>query len=604
VTRRRTVVLLALAGLCSVVAATVLGAVGIPALWLKLAAAAAAAIATFAGGVAQLRLSTAMDQRRQERAILTRRVFTPGGKLPLVRDITDPVSLGVHATAPLPGETGRVPLYVDRDVDPALRRALASSGMVLVAGDAAAGKTRTAYEAMTAVLPGHALIAPRGTGDVAAVMAGARAERNCVLWLDSLQRYLGVGGVTSKSIAELLAGDGHHRVVLATLRAAEESRLIAAAEGLPGGQLMREGQAALDQVDHRIVVDRLFSEPERARATALAAQDPRLADALGHADQYGVAEYLSSGPRLRIESENAWERGTHPRGAALVTAAVDCRRAGFAAPLPQQLLDELQQQYLDRRGGTRLRPESLALAWKWATTLRDSGDSPLWPTGRGGSDEFDVFDVFDYLVDVPVREPVPEQTVRAALGFAGPADAVAIAATAWYQDRRDTAVAGFRRAYTELLRADGPDALTTLASRSDLAVTMHAMGRLPDAEAEYRAILDGRTAALGTSHPDTLVSRNNLAVVLHSERKLNEAEAEYRAILDIRTTTLGPEHPSTLLSRNNLGVVLKDLGRLAEARAELEEAVRLRTRVLGKDHPHTIISRDNLDAVRRKLSSG
>ncbi len=591
---------LVLAGMGLVAAAAVLGVVAISDWRLKAVAAAGGAIAMFAAsGLLPVWLGAAVGRRDKDKVALERSIYMPGRKVPLVRDITNPVSMGVRAPARA-GVGDRMPPYVPRDIDAALRQALGGSGFVLLVGAAATGKTRTGYEAIRAALPGHIFIAPKGTDDVTEAMAAARAERDCVLWLDSLQRYLGAGAITSRSIAELLDGSRHHRVALATLRAAEESRLIRMAGSLPGGQLMREGQAVLDLVDHRIVIDRVFSDGELARATVLAATDSRLADALRHASRYGIPEYLSSGPQLHTEWDNAWEHGTHPRGAALIAAAVDCRLAGFAAPLPRALLDQLQQDYLDRRGQTRARPETLAEAWAWATEFRDSGNAPLRLAGQ------ETYDVFDYIVDLRARGPalVPEPTVHAALRFAGSADAVVIGGTAWYQDRPELAVAGFRRAYRELVRTGRPDERATLASRSDLAVTLHALGRLPDAETEYRTILDRRTAAFGEADPDTLASRNNLATLMHAQRRLTEAEAEYRAVLDIRTRTLGDAHPSTLLTRNNLGVVLIDLNRLDEAEAELEEVVELRSRVLGPDHPHTVISRRNRDTARRKRSGG
>jgi hypothetical protein len=210
-------------------------------------------------------------------------------------------------------------------------------------------------------------------------------------------------------------------------------------------------------------------------------------------------------------------------------------------------------------------------------------------------------------VDVRARNAVhqvPQSTIRAALRFASPTDATVIAATAWDQHRPGLAEAGFLAAYTEFMHTDGPEGATTLASRGNLAVALHALGKLPDPEAEYRAILAGQTVALGDEHPDTLTSRNNLATVLHEQLRMVEAEAEYRAVLDLRTSHLGPEHPSTLLTRNNLGGLLKDTGRFAEAATELEEVVRLRIVVLGEDHPSTVISRDNLSKVQRKLSGG
>lgn len=589
-----------LVGACLAALAAFLGVISTPSWWLKTIAAGGAASAVFAVGVVQSWAGKAIDkvdQRRTALTPLTDSIFTLGGKAPLVRAVTNPVTIGVRSV-PAPAGGTQVPPYVPRDIDDALRSALGTLGFVLVVGDAAAGKTRTAYEAMRAVLPGHALIAPVwGGGDILQALSAARAERRCVLWLDNLQRYVGADAITGSRIAELLADGGHHRVVLATLRATEETRLMAMAGSLPIGQRTRDGQAVLDQVTHRIVVDRLFSQPERARAAELARDDRSLADALGHADRYGIAEFLSSGPRLNTEWLDGWERGSHPRGAALIAAAVDCRRAGYAAPLPRGLLDELHEQYLELHGGARLRPESLEAAWTWATELRDGGNSPLWPAGQGR------YEVFDYLVDVTDREPsrpVADQTVRVALRHARPDDAVSIAAAAWYQERPELAEAGFRAAYTELRDTEGPDAPATLSSRSDLAVILHAMGRLPDAETEYRAILAARAAALGATHPDTLSSRNNLAVVLHAQRRLSEAEAEHRDVLDIRARTLGREHPDTLTSRNNLGAVLLGLGRIDEAEIQLEEAARLRAQVLGAEHPHTVISLNNLSNLRRR----
>jgi eukaryotic-like serine/threonine-protein kinase len=602
-TRRRTVLILLLTGACLAAIGAVLGTTGPSDWWLKALAAGGAAVVLFGVWIVQTLASTILDRRIRGMAGLERGIFMPGGKPPLVREVASPLSIGVHAAARSSGAHGarRLPPYVQRDIDPELRQALTGTGFILLVGAAAVGKTRTGYEAIREVLPGHVFIAPAGADDISAAVMAARAERDCVLWLDSLQRYLGASAITSKVLAELLAGDRHHRVVLATLRAAEESRLIAVAVSPSGGQSLRDGQAVLDLADRRFVVERKFSGPERTLAAELAVQDSRLADALSHVDRYGVPEYLSSGPQLFTEWSNAWERGTHPCGAALVDAAVDCRRAGFAAPLPRALLDELSHEYLDQHGGPRLRPEPLADAWNWATELRDSGSSLLSPAGHGR------YDVFDYLVDVRAREPVQpvrESTVRAALRFAGPTDAVTIAGTAWYQGRPDLAEAGFRSAYTELINTEGRDAAATLASRSDLAVTLHTLHKLPDAEAEYRAILSLRTATIGAHHPETLTSRNNLAVVLHDQRRLDEAEAHYRVVLDLRTRTLGAEHPSTLVTRNNLGVLLEELGRLIEAEAELDEVVRLRAKVLGPGHPNTAVSRNNLEMVRRKLSSG
>lgn len=72
----------------------------------------------------------------------------------------------------------------------------------------------------------------------------------------------------------------------------------------------------------------------------------------------------------------------------------------------------------------------------------------------------------------------------------------------------------------------------------------------------------------GDEHPDTLSSRNNLAEVLAGLGRLEDAEAEHRAVLQVQRRVMGEEHPDTLTSRNNLAGVLGDLGRPEEAETE------------------------------------
>jgi len=566
-------------------------------------------------------------------------------KLPLVRDITDPISVGVHsarsrpsADHPADGRGDRVPVYVQRDIDTEFRAALSHTGFVVLVGDATAGKTRTAFEAMRALLPDHIFIAPSELSGMGIAVQEAAATRKCVLWLDELQDFLGPDGLTRNVIAKLMYGTGHHRVILATMRATEESRLVTG--GRKAGESLRLSQSVVDQAN-RIFVERFFNIAERSRAQELAGQDSRLADAINHADQYGIGEYLACGPQLSAEWQDAWAHGNHPRGAAIIAAAVDCRRAGFTGPLPRSLIEELHYFYLERHNGRSLYPETLDEAWAWAIQQRDSGSAPLRII------DSDRCDVFDYLIDELQRqagEVPPESTARVALSYAGPDAAGVIALTAWRQGRYELAELAIRKVfdavgqrsspddpdivavrnnlaailhaqgklseaeaeYRTILRARtepfGSDRPEFLAVRNNLAATLHAQGRLSEAEAEYVAILQTRTELLGADHPETLAVRNNLAVALHGERRLAEAMAEYQAILKARTDVLGADHPDTLITRNNLAVVLEHRGRLDEAEAEYRAVLDARTRVLGPDHPHTKISRGNLESLLSKRS--
>jgi hypothetical protein len=605
VKRNRIVLILVVACVLAIALGWMLDAADLTSRETAIGAGLTAWLAALASTVAQQQVTSWLDRRAVWREAAANGIYLLDGRLPLVSKLIDPVEIGAHPAAERPAAEGhpadRVPAYVRRDVDGALREALSESGFTLLVGDATAGKTRTAYEAMRAVLPGHVFIAPSSADGVAAAVVQARDRDNCVLWLDDLQAFLSPsGGITRKDIAELLAGTGHRRVVLATMRAIDESSLTgggpgAAAGGVADGQFIRIGQSVLDQVRHRFFVERLFSVDEQARARELASSDPRLADAVSHAGHNGIGEYLAWGPQLYNQWEDAWARGGHPRAAALIAAAVDCRHAGFTSPLPRRLLDALHDSYLEMRGGDDLNPEDPGIAWRWAQSPRESGSAPL---RRAGADHCDVF---DYLVDESRRRGggvAPEATARAGLDHASPGDAGSIAGTAWRQRRHDLAEAALRRQYAAVSQEATADIPVVLAIRNNLAIMLQVRRRLAEAEAEYRAILaDPRAGLL-----DLLQVRSNLAAVLQEQYRLPEAEAEYRAVF---AALAAQPRPATRLDvlklRNNFAALLAGTDRLDEAEAEFGAVLEVRARELGPDHPITKKSRDNLAAVRHKL---
>ena len=140
-------------------------------------------------------------------------------------------------------------------------------------------------------------------------------------------------------------------------------------------------------------------ELERARARDW---DPRVAEALGHSREYGIAEYLAAGPQLLRDWEDARgaAAGRHARGAALVAAAIDLRRAGYTAPIPRAVLGQVQEQYLTGPEHGRTPREPLPEAWQWATRQRVT-TALLQPVAS------DRVEVFDYLVDTVQRRTAP-----------------------------------------------------------------------------------------------------------------------------------------------------------------------------------------------------
>ncbi len=99
-----------------------------------------------------------------------------------------------------------------------------------------------------------------------------------------------------------------------------------------------------------------------------------------------------------------------------------------------------------------------------------------------------------------------------------------------------------------------------LDARHNLGNMVRRMGRIAEAEAEYRVALQQAPDA-----PDLL---NHLGIALLAQAKHAESEACLRRALRIK-----PDHAE---AHNNLGVLFEQLGRVDEAIAEYEESLRLK----------------------------
>lgn len=558
--------------------------------WLAVTATAVAAVMILPAKVAAARVEARAKRTFEVRDTLTTQAI--GGGCLRVRDVADPTRLGVHPAGFPEGKSHeglaeRVPLYVRRDQHEAMVSRLKPGAFVLIRGDSCAGKSRLAFEALRASAGRHLLFAPEPEA-VGAAIERMRQVRWAVLWLDDLDRFLDADTATATAISELLAGQGHQRMVVATLRHQAHEALTAQPEGAAEGVVDRR-QRVLELADH-VLIGRAFTTTEIDRARQLRT-DPRIDDALTRAEFYGVAEYMAAGPQLR----DKWLSGqeTRPRGAALVAAAVDCRRAGFIAPLPTALLDEIHTHYLPTNPRTPI--EELDAAWTWATETWRNTAALL---ERTNTDNNTVI-VFDYLVDhvqrtSPVDNDPPEHILLNALDHTDTTTASAIGAHAHQRGRYNLAHAAYTRIHTRHSRILGENDPDTLYSRSKLAQVLGDQGKLDEAEAEHRTVLTHRTRTLGEIHPDTLTSRNNLATILLTQGKLDQAEILLREVLTHRSKILGENHPKTLTSRNNLAGALLKQGKFDQAQSELRAVLDISIEILGKNHPHTLASRNNL----------
>lgn len=205
------------------------------------------------------------------------------------------------------------------------------------------------------------LLVPNGQASLRALVDGGIQLSDVVVCLDDLERYLGPGGL-DVGLLRRLVGDGDRGgvVVLATIRAGEyDLRYPDHDDDRTGGERdLRRGERELLDQAVELELPRRFTTSELQRGAA-GRFDPRVTDALAHAADYGVMEYLAASPRLwrRWRHATAVERSDRLRvGAAIVAAAVDCRGAGLSRPVPGQLLRELYPLYLDGRSASASLP--------------------------------------------------------------------------------------------------------------------------------------------------------------------------------------------------------------------------------------------------------
>lgn len=310
--------------------------------------------------------------------------------------------------------------------------------------------------------------------------------------------------------------------------------------------------------------------------------------------------------------QHAWRPGGHPHGAALVAAAVDCRRAGLTDPVPVDLLAALAKHYLDAHGGTALRPEPLDATLAWATKPARGASSLLMPAS-----ENQVL-AFDYLIDL-VSEPVPVPVWLALVDWCQPEQALGIGLTARRVSRFeaaevafgkavDAAVPGATAAQAELVGSGGdpqraialliaalaempPTDVETLSLRSLLARFTHKIDKPDMARRMFAELLDDCQARLGPDHADTLEVRLQAAIQLGESRSPADAVRRLTGLVEDCIRVYGADHHATLRVRQQHAAWTDRHGERAQALELFTRLLADRVRVQGPDHPNVLSTR-------------
>ncbi|MBO4270908.1 hypothetical protein [Microbispora triticiradicis] len=381
------------------------------------------------------------ETSRAVRAADARTVLESGRPGTPLDQVTDPFVLEVHRPITVDGATvGVLPSYVRRVHDERLGQVVdrvlgGTSAMAVLVAGSSAGKTRACWEALGPLRAagGWRLWHPFDpTRREAALQELDRVGPRTVLWLNETQEYVGEGGER----------------VAAKLRALLTDR--ARAPVLVLGTLWRKHHADLTRSSGsqvaQLLDDVVIEVPEAFTGAALEAMrraaqaDARLAEAVEHAVDGKINQYLAGGPELLKRLETA-----EPAAKAVIWAAMDLRRLGHRATIPLALLKTTAPAYLtdtewDAAGEDWLEQ---ALAYTAEPCKGARGPLTLVRPGRtrgraataADPDGEPVYRLADYLDQhgrVTRADQIPPVGLwTAAAAHAHPADLAALGDAAW-----------------------------------------------------------------------------------------------------------------------------------------------------------------------------
>ncbi|MDN5797818.1 MAG: hypothetical protein L0H79_19015, partial [Intrasporangium sp.] len=250
--------------------------------------------------------------------------------------------------------------YLARPHDHQLRELLIRAkksdrpAFLLVVGTSCTGKTRTLYEAVTAVLPDWQLTAPRHDNVLVRLLMDGIPSRT-IVWLDELQDLLPgtpEGIRAAKAIVEMLNATVGPILFASTIWPTNH----AAMQARPEPDKAATGVGAIPHLLTRvsiIEVPGIFTDADLPDEPEL--DDPRLRKARDAAarTEHGrkITQVLAGGTQLvdRLyppKDSQATDRFS-PSASAVLRAAADLRRVGLPNPIPRWAIEGAAAGYLD-----------------------------------------------------------------------------------------------------------------------------------------------------------------------------------------------------------------------------------------------------------------
>jgi len=273
-----------------------------------------------------------------------------------------------------------LPLYMPREHDEVLGRVVRAaadgrSGIAVLVGGSSTGKTRACWQTLALLRdrdPPWRLWHPLDPSRPdAALRELAGIGPRTVVWLNEAQFYLdaevGLGERVAAGLRELLRDPGRAPVlVLATMW----PRFWATLTARPADGDDRHAQVRELLAGHDITVPAAFTPTQMSQLAQ--AEDVRMMIAARSAPDGEVIQFLAGAPELLARYRNA-----PPAAAALIHAAMDARRLGMGAGLPQAFLEAAAPGYLTDAEWDGLRENWLEQALAYAAVPCKGARGPL-----------------------------------------------------------------------------------------------------------------------------------------------------------------------------------------------------------------------------------
>ena len=381
------------------------------------------------------------QQRRRLRADLSELLLnglSPAG-LPKVAEM-EAHQVGARRTRY--SEAHKAPYVRRPDVDAKLAELLRGEHVIVVVGPSSAGKTRTAFQALSVNLPQAGFAYPLSSGQaIGKLMQADREEPLCagplVVWLDDLDEYLRDDSGISPAVIEWLEQRADGGVIVATIREDQYNDRRGSAGNV--------GKAA------RLFLDRAelgFFQLRHTIAGNEAEQAARLYPGEDFSDpELGIGLRLVAGPELVRRLQDA-EIG-NPAGWAVIKAAVDYLWMGLPAPVPEVALRLLFRVAMrDRFPQLAATDDAYRQGLSWACHPAGSGVALLSRNRAVGPRHAVAFELLDHAVEYGLKQDwaVPGNAWQVAISVASTADLLSVSIAAEARDLPDVSISALEKA--------------------------------------------------------------------------------------------------------------------------------------------------------------